>query len=211
MEPKYAALVQYRMETSLLPYWSLYPVSSHSWVAFSYLSMQYKCFPMHYIYQGIFKKDSCHPTTTFKFRQWCPAIQVASDWSYWILNPNKDVALASCHLRADQRMMKPYHGLWQRLLSSHQNNHKRASEELSHVNAKSATILSSFSVKDIHSSCVRIPFHQFAPNQVTKSRAQEMGRNSGIIPREFLFLVWLGTFRFRLWSKTSNWQMVFQM
>ena len=107
MEPKYAALVQYRMETSLLPYWSLYPVSSHSWVAFSYLSMQYKCFPMHYIYQGIFKKDSCHPTTTFKFRQWCPAIQVASDWSYWILNPNKDVALASCHLRADLRMMKP--------------------------------------------------------------------------------------------------------
>ena len=97
-----------------------------------------------------------------------------------------------------------HHGLWQRLLSSYQNNHKRASEELSHVNAKSATILSSFSVKDIHSSCVRIPFHQFAPNQVTKSRAEEMGRNSGIIPREFLFLVWLGTFRFRLWSKTSN-------
>ena len=152
--------------------------------------MQYKCFPMYYIYQGILKKDSCRPTTTFKFRQWCPTIQVASDWSYWILNPNKDVALASCHLRADLRMMKPCTPRFMTTFTFfYQNNHKRASEELSHVNAKSATILSSFSVKDIHSSCVRIPFHQFAPNQVTKSPAQEMGRNSGIIPREFLFLV----------------------
>ena len=53
-----------------------------------------------------------------------------------------------------------------------------------------------FGVKAIHSSPIRIPFHQFASNQVTNSPSKEMGRiREGF--GKFLFLTQLENFPFQ--------------
>ena len=91
----------------------------------------------------------------------------------------------------------------------YQNNHNCARKSLFSVHNLQPFYIPLVSRPSIRPP-IRIPFHQFAPNQVTNSHSEEIG-GFGNLLRNSCFWLNLKTFRFRLWSKTSNWQMVFQM